>query len=79
MIRHERTKYVCDNVKRYKRLAKYMDALPLYRQVDILNRSGIDISRGTLTNWCIQLDSKSQVIINAMEMRCYEKRSLPLN
>lgn len=35
--------------------AKYVDALPLYRQVDILNRSGIDISRATLANWCVQL------------------------
>ncbi|MGI2215041.1 IS66 family transposase [Shewanella oncorhynchi] len=47
--------------------AKYVDALPLYRQVDILNRSGIDISRATLANWCVQLGSKVQVIIDAMK------------
>lgn len=47
--------------------AKYVDALPLYRQVDILNRSGIDISRATLANWCVQLGSKSQVIIDALK------------
>ncbi|MBB1441543.1 IS66 family transposase, partial [Shewanella sp. SG41-4] len=47
--------------------AKYVDALPLYRQVDILNRSGIDISRGTLANWCVQLGDKVQVIIDAMK------------
>ncbi|NMV27652.1 transposase, partial [Vibrio parahaemolyticus] len=33
--------------------AKYVDALPLYRQVDILKRGDIDISRGTLANWCV--------------------------
>lgn len=47
--------------------AKYVDALPLYRQVDILNRSGIDISRATLANWCVQLGSKVRVIIDAMK------------
>ncbi|MGL5654859.1 MAG: IS66 family transposase [Vibrio sp.] len=47
--------------------AKYVDALPLYRQVDILNRSGIDISRATLANWCVQLGSKVQVVIEAMK------------
>uniref|UniRef100_E6XKW8 ISSba7-like transposase, Orf3 n=1 Tax=Shewanella putrefaciens (strain 200) TaxID=399804 RepID=E6XKW8_SHEP2 len=47
--------------------AKYVDALPLYRQVDILNRSGIDISRATLANWCVQLGSKVQVIVDAMK------------
>lgn len=47
--------------------AKYVDALPLYRLVDILNRSCIDISRATLANWCVQLGSKVQVIIDAMK------------
>jgi transposase len=47
--------------------AKYVDALPLYRQVDILNRSGIDISRATLANWCVQLGDKVQVIIDHMK------------
>jgi transposase len=49
--------------------AKYVDALPLYRQVDILNRSGIEISRGTLANWCVQLGDKVQIIIDAMKAK----------
>lgn len=53
--------------------AKYVDALPLYRQVDILNRSGIDISRSTLANWCIQLGSKSQMIIDAMKNKLLQE------
>ncbi|OOE39547.1 IS66 family transposase [Salinivibrio kushneri] len=47
--------------------AKYVDALPLYRQVDMLNRAGIDISRATLANWCVQLGSKVDVIIDTMK------------
>ncbi|WP_305815066.1 IS66 family transposase [Photobacterium leiognathi] len=47
--------------------AKYVDALPLYRQVEILKRSDIDLSRGTLANWCVQLGNKVNVIIEAMK------------
>lgn len=54
--------------------AKYVDALPLYRQVDILNRSGIDISRATLANWCVQLGSKVQVIIDAMKNELLQEK-----
>ena len=46
--------------------AKYVDALPLYRQVEILKRSGIELSRGTLANWCVQLGAKVNVIVQAM-------------
>ncbi|WP_407330988.1 IS66 family transposase [Enterovibrio sp. 27052020O] len=53
--------------------AKYVDALPLYRQVDILNRSGIDISRATLANWCVQLGSKVQVIIDTMKAQLLQE------
>lgn len=31
--------------------AKYCDALPLYRQVDILARGGLNISRSNLASW----------------------------
>ncbi|KER00938.1 IS66 family transposase [Photorhabdus temperata] len=43
--------------------AKYVDALPLYRQADILARSGIEISRSTLANWCVQLGRKVHVLV----------------
>jgi len=49
--------------------AKYVDALPLYRQVDILKRSGIDISRATLSNWCVKLGEQVQRVINAMQVQ----------
>ncbi len=47
--------------------AKYVDALPLYRQVEILKRSDITLSRGTLANWCVQLGNKVNVIVEAMK------------
>lgn len=34
--------------------AKYCDALPLCRQVEIFKRGGLTLSRGTLANWCIK-------------------------
>lgn len=54
--------------------AKYVDALPLYRQVDILTRSGIDISRATLANWCVQLGMKVQPIIDAMQSQLLNEK-----
>ncbi|MBD1569770.1 IS66 family transposase [Aliivibrio sp. S10_S31] len=54
--------------------AKYVDALPLYRQVDILNRSGIDISRATLANWCVQLGNKVQPVIDEMKSRLLNEK-----
>ena len=47
--------------------AKYVDALPLYRQVEILKRSDIELSRGTLANWCVQLGNKVNIIVEAMK------------
>ena len=35
-------------------VAKYADALPLYRQEDQFMRLGLDISRGTLAGWMIR-------------------------
>ena len=49
--------------------AKYVDALPLYSQVDILKRSGIEIWRATLSNWCVQLGDKVQRVIDAMQVQ----------
>ena len=46
--------------------AKYLDTLPLYRQVEILKPSGIELSRGTFANWCVQLGAKVNVIVQAM-------------
>jgi transposase len=47
-------------------IAKYADALPLYRQESILARSGIDLSRATLASWMVKLGDAVQPLINLM-------------
>lgn len=44
--------------------AKYCDALPLNRQVDIFKRVGFELSRSTLANWCIKASILAQPIID---------------
>jgi len=50
-------------------VAKYQDALPLYRQEKILQRIGVDIPRATLANWMIKLGSLIQPLINLLQDR----------
>lgn len=46
--------------------AKYQDALPLYRQETILQRSGVDIPRNTLASWMIKAGALAQPLIDAL-------------
>lgn len=46
--------------------AKYADALPLYRQEDILQRAGIDLPRATLANWMLKLGELVVPLINLL-------------
>ena len=46
--------------------AKYVDALPLYRQEAILQRAGVDIPRATLAGWMLKLGELVQPLINLM-------------
>ncbi len=50
----------------YVATAKYVDALPLYRQESILQRSGIDLSRATLASWMVKFGEGVQPLINLM-------------
>ena len=50
-------------------VAKYQDALPLYRQETILQRIGVDIPRATLANWMIQAGQLAQPLINLLRDR----------
>jgi len=50
-------------------VSKYQDALPLYRQEQILRRIGIDIPRATLANWMIQVGNGIQPVINLLRDR----------
>lgn len=50
-------------------VAKYQDALPLYRQEKILQRIGVDIPRASLANWMIKLGILIQPLINLLQER----------
>ena len=50
----------------YILVAKYADALPLYRLEKILNRYGGNISRTTMANWVIRLDEVFKPLINLL-------------
>lgn len=47
-------------------ISKYQDALPLYRQQAILQRSHIEIPRNTLANWMIKSGELIQPLINLL-------------
>lgn len=48
-------------------ISKFQDALPLYRQEMMLNRSGIDMPRNTLANWVIKCGELIQPLVTLME------------
>jgi len=50
-------------------VSKYQDALPLYRQEQILQRIGVDIPRATLANWMIRAGTLIQPLINLLQDR----------
>ena len=50
-------------------VSKYQDALPLYRQEQILQRIGVDLPRATLANWMIQAGILVQPLINLLRDR----------
>ncbi|PKL94493.1 MAG: IS66 family transposase, partial [Gammaproteobacteria bacterium HGW-Gammaproteobacteria-8] len=50
-------------------VSKYQDALPLYRQEQILQRIGVDLPRATLANWMIQAGTLIQPLINLLRDR----------
>lgn len=54
------------NTLAYIIIAKYMDALPLYRLEGILTRYGGSVTRTTLANWLIRLSSQLVPLINLM-------------
>ncbi|MDP7592441.1 MAG: IS66 family transposase [Litorilituus sp.] len=56
--------------------AKYCDALPLYRLVDIFERGGLSLSRGTLANWCIKAGNLIKPLVKAMQRHLLGEHSL---
>ncbi len=49
--------------------AKYCDHLPLYRQAQMLRRSGVHISRQTLSKWVLSLGAGLAPLYGAMKTR----------
>ena len=54
------------NLLAYLIVAKYMDALPLYRLERILKRYGGDITRAAMAGWLIRLSMQLQPLIQLM-------------
>jgi transposase len=52
--------------------AKYVDALPLYRQEAIFERHGVRVPRATQAAWIIALAERVQPLINLMDERLLE-------
>lgn len=50
-------------------VAKYADGLPLYRIQDIFLRQGIDLTRGTMARWMIEVAKACQPILNILSDR----------
>lgn len=52
-------------------VAKYADALPLYRQERIFARDGLDICRQTMAGWIVALDTPLNPLMAAMKGLLY--------
>ena len=50
-------------------VSKYQDALPLYRQEEILTRIGVDLPRATLASWMVRAGVLIQPLINLLRDR----------
>jgi len=48
-------------------ISKYQDALPLYRQENILQRAGVELGRNTLANWMIKAGTLIQPLLNLIQ------------
>lgn len=53
--------------------AKYCDALPLYRQADILARAGLSLSRSTLADWCVRAGQALSPLLVAMRQHLLQQ------
>jgi transposase len=58
---------------------KYVDALPLYRQVEIFKRIGIEMDRGTLASWMVKCGQLVQPLINLIHEKILEQDFLHMD
>lgn len=57
-------------------IQKYADALPLYRQVEIIKRIGVELDTTTLANWMIRCGVLVQSLINLLHEKILEQSVL---
>ncbi|PNV76085.1 IS66 family transposase [Leptospira inadai] len=67
------------NFLAYTLTQKFADALPFYRQAGILQRSGVDISRTTLSNTAIQVYEKLSPMIEDIRKELFESKYLQID
>jgi transposase len=58
---------------------KYVDGLPLYRQIEIFKRIGIEIDRGTLATWMVKSGQLVQPLINLIHEKMLEQYLLHMD
>ncbi|MDI7219638.1 IS66 family transposase [Leptospira santarosai] len=63
----------------YTLTQKFADALPFYRQVGILQRSGVDISRTTLSNTAIQVFEKLSPMMEDVRRELFKSKYLQID
>lgn len=63
----------------YVATQKYCDALPLYRQAEILKRAGLELNRTNLANWMIRSGELVQPLINLLQERLLEQPVIHLD
>ena len=56
----------------YIATTKYVDALPLYRQVQQFSRLGVELDRTTLSNWMVKCGKLVQPLINRLTEQILE-------
>ncbi len=48
-------------------IGKYCDALPFYRQEQMFKRAGLDLGRGNMSRWAMQISDRIKPLINRLE------------
>lgn len=59
--------------------AKYVDALPLYRQEKIFERIDATLTRQTMARWLIKVSEKLMPLYNLLQDKCLEKNYLQMD
>ena len=63
----------------YISVSKYCDALPLYRQIEIFKRIGVELDRTSLANWMIKCGELAQALINRIQESLIEQSVLHMD